>query len=151
MSTHFWDNIKKFFTFVLQIWDACVILIVVIFMSEISKRLYQAIISKNYSYGDMAKLTGIPKSAIQRYATGETEKIPLDRLEKMAAVLDVSSSYLMGWDESTVTATTESTSEAELPEITMIARAGKKMSPERRADMLKMLKIAFPEAFSEDD
>lgn len=40
---------------------------------------------------------------------------------------------------------------ADLPEITMIARAGKKMSPERRADMLKMLKIAFPEAFADDD
>ncbi len=44
-----------------------------------------------------------------------------------------------------------SSSEVELPEITLIARAGKKMSPERRADMLKMLKIAFPEAFSDDD
>lgn len=120
-------------------------------MSDISERLYQAILSKNYSYGDMAKLTGIPKSAIQRYATGETEKIPLDRLKKMAAVLDVSSSYLMGWDESTSTVKTESTSEVDIPEITMIARAGKKMSPERRADMLKMLKIAFPEAFADDE
>ena len=39
--------------------------------------------------------------------------------------------------------------EPELPEITMIARAGKKMSPERRQDMLKLLKIAFPEEFSD--
>ena len=39
----------------------------------------------------------------------------------------------------------------ELPEITMIARAGQKMSPERRQDMLRLLKIAFPEEFRDDD
>jgi len=44
-------------------------------------------------------MTGIPKSAIQRYATGETEKIPLDRLELLAQALGISSAYLMGWEE----------------------------------------------------
>ena len=39
----------------------------------------------------------------------------------------------------------------ELPEITMIARAGQKMSPERRQDMLRLLQIAFPEEFRDDD
>lgn len=80
-------------------WDSCGIVVLVINMNDISTRLLQAIQKKEYSYGDMAKLTGIPKSAIQRYATGETEKIPLDRLEKMAFALGVSSSYLMGWEE----------------------------------------------------
>ena len=44
-------------------------------------------------------MTGIPKSAIQRYATGETEKIPLDRLELLAQALGISSAYLMGWED----------------------------------------------------
>lgn len=68
-------------------------------MSEISERLYAAITEKEYSYGELSTMTGIPKSAIQRYATGETEKIPLDRLEKLASVLGVSSCYLMGWSD----------------------------------------------------
>ena len=68
-------------------------------MSEISERLYAAISEKGYSYGELSKLTGIPKSAIQRYATGETEKIPIDRLEALADVLGVSSSFLMGWSK----------------------------------------------------
>lgn len=68
-------------------------------MSEISERLYKCIIDSKYSYGELAKLTEIPKSAIQRYATGETEKIPLDRLEKLASALSVSTSYLMGWED----------------------------------------------------
>ena len=68
-------------------------------MSEVSDRLYKCIMEKGYSYGELAKMTGYPKSALQRYATGETEKIPLDRLVKLAEVLGVSSSYLMGWED----------------------------------------------------
>lgn len=51
------------------------------------------------TYGDLAAKTGIAKSAIQRYATGETKKIPLPRLEALADALGVSAAYLMGWDE----------------------------------------------------
>lgn len=70
-------------------------------MSDISQRLYDSIKEKGYSYGELAKMTGIPKSAIQRYATGQTPKIPLDRLQSLADVLHVSSQYLMGWDAET--------------------------------------------------
>ena len=68
-------------------------------MSDISQRLFNSIQAKEYSYGELAKLTGIPKSAIQRYATGETEKIPMDRLQALANVLGVTAQYLMGWEE----------------------------------------------------
>ena len=70
-------------------------------MSDISKRLYNSIQEKGFSYGELAKMTGIPKSAIQRYATGQTPKIPMDRLQLLADVLHVSAQYLMGWDEKT--------------------------------------------------
>ena len=68
-------------------------------MSEISRRLHESIRAKGYSYGELSKLTGIPKSAIQRYATGGTPKIPMDRLQILAGVLGVSVQYLMGWEE----------------------------------------------------
>ena len=68
-------------------------------MSDISRRLYNSIKAKGYSYGELAKLTGIPKSAVQRYATGQTPKIPLNRLQALADALDVSSQFLMGWEE----------------------------------------------------
>lgn len=48
-------------------------------MSEISKRLLQLIEDNDISYGELSKKTNIPKSALQRYATGETEKIPIDK------------------------------------------------------------------------
>lgn len=68
-------------------------------MSDISKRLYNSIQENGFSYGELAKMTGIPKSAIQRYATGLTPKIPMDRLQVLAGVLGVSAQYLMGWEE----------------------------------------------------
>lgn len=68
-------------------------------MSEISNRILQLITEKELSYSDLSKRTSISKSALQRYATGETPKIPLDRLELIASALGVSASYLMGWED----------------------------------------------------
>lgn len=112
-------------------------------MNEIASRLSAAIAAGKWSYGELSKATGIPKSAIQRYATGATEKIPSERLRALAAALGLTLSALTGWEEDAA--------RDELPEITMIARAGQKMSPERRQDMLRLLKIAFPEEFRDDD
>lgn len=68
-------------------------------MSERSKKILDSIEKANLSYGELSKITGIPKSALQRYATGETEKIPIDRLEQIADATNVSVQYLMGWEE----------------------------------------------------
>lgn len=117
----------------------------VIAMNETAKRLSAAIAASRSSYGELSKKTGIPKSAIQRYATGATEKIPLERLRALASALGLPLSALTPWEEEAPAA------REELPEITMIARAGQKMSPARRQDMLRLLQIAFPEEFRDDD
>lgn len=44
-------------------------------MSEISDKILNLIEEKNISYGELSKISGIPKSALQRYATGKTNKI----------------------------------------------------------------------------
>lgn len=69
-------------------------------MNEISKRILNILITKEISYGELSERTGIPKSALQRYATGQTEKIPIDRLEKIANAIGTSAAYLMGWEDS---------------------------------------------------
>ena len=51
------------------------------------------------SYMELEKMTGIKKSSLQRYATGETTKIPLDVIEKLAKTFCVTPAYLMGWNE----------------------------------------------------
>jgi len=70
----------------------------VIIMNDISSRLLEAVRKSGYSYGELSKLTGIPKSALQRYATGETEKIPIDRLQVLAPVLKTTAEAILGWE-----------------------------------------------------
>ena len=67
-------------------------------MSEISDRILALILKKDVSYGELSRRTGIPKSALQRYATGDTPKIPLDRIAAIAKALDTTPAYLMGWN-----------------------------------------------------
>lgn len=66
--------------------------------NEVSERIHNAILEKNISYGELSAKTGIPKSALQRYATGQTEKIPTDRLIKIALALGMSPLTLADFD-----------------------------------------------------
>lgn len=68
-------------------------------MSDISKRMLDIILQKEISYGELSEKTGIPKSALQRYATGQTEKIPIDRLQIIASAIGTTTAYLMGWEQ----------------------------------------------------
>ena len=66
-------------------------------MDEIAARIMELIEKTGLSYRELEEKTRIPKSAIQRYAVGETRKIPIDRLEALANALGTSTAYLMGW------------------------------------------------------
>ena len=67
-------------------------------MNSRSERIKKAIDDSGYSYPELEKLTGISKSSIHRYATGETKKIPIDCIEKIANATNTTSAYIMGWD-----------------------------------------------------
>lgn len=68
-------------------------------MNAISERILNLLAEKDISYGELSIQTNIPKSALQRYATGQTEKIPIDRLDRIAKALNTTPAYLMGWEE----------------------------------------------------
>lgn len=70
-------------------------------LKGISNRLKNAMVDSGLSFGEVSNITGIPKSAIHRYVTGNTPKIPITRLEQLAEVFGVSAAYLMGWEEPT--------------------------------------------------
>ena len=127
----------------LHLWYSRDILILVIIMNEIAKKITDEMLAQNISYGELSELTGIPKSALFRYATGQTGKMPLPRLELIAKALHVEPSYLIGWEEKPA--------EEDLPfsQVTMIGRAMEKTTPEKREQMLQLLKVAFPEEFGE--
>lgn len=64
-----------------------------------SKKLADAMKERKISTRALSEMTGVPKSAIQRYTSGETEKIPIDRMKRMAEALGISPAYIMGWEE----------------------------------------------------
>ena len=74
-------------------------------MNERAKRIYEAIERSGYSYPELSKITGISKSSLQRYATGETVKIPIDSIEAIAKATNTSAKYLMCWESKTQTFT----------------------------------------------
>ena len=65
----------------------------------VSERIRKQMELRELSYGELAAATGLAKSAIHRYATGETGKIPTEALEKLARVLGVTPAYLTGWEQ----------------------------------------------------
>ena len=98
-------------------------------MSDISNRLLSLIMENDISYGELSKRTGIPKSALQRYATGETEKIPITRIEQMAKALHSSAAYLMGWEQN-INSPTISDDNVEFPIIGDVAAGFDKIAIE---------------------
>lgn len=68
-------------------------------MMTVSERIREQMKLQDLSYGELAAATGLAKSAIHRYATGMTDKIPTEALEKLAAALGVTPTYLTGWEE----------------------------------------------------
>lgn len=120
-------------------------------MSEISKRILDIILAKEISYGELSDRTGIPKSALQRYATGETEKIPIDRLQIIAKAIGTTTAYLMGWEDSDVSPPSSLT-KPEVPDRNIVRIAGRDGSYEERVltdeqiAALKVLLNQLPDA-----
>ena len=68
-------------------------------IKERAARLNQAIHKSGLTYAELETMTGIAKSSIQRYATGRTQKIPIENIELLAVALKVTPQYLLLWDE----------------------------------------------------
>lgn len=64
-----------------------------------SKRLEELKEEKKLSYNDLARLTGISASNINRYVTNLKMKVPVDNVKKLARALDVEPAYLLGFQE----------------------------------------------------
>ena len=65
----------------------------------VSDRIRAQMTLLHLSYGELAAATGLAKSAVHRYATGQTDKVPTEALEKLAQALGVTPAYLTGWEE----------------------------------------------------
>jgi len=74
----------------------------------IIERIKQLRENLKLSYQELAVLTGMSKSTLQRYETGAIKNIPLSKVNVLAKALHTTPAYLMGWDKK------ESTNNSEL-------------------------------------
>ena len=65
-------------------------------MELIQSRLRELMAGKRMSYQDLANVTHIHKATLQRYFTGTTKKVPIERIWPIAFALDTTPGYLMG-------------------------------------------------------
>lgn len=75
-------------------------------MNERAVRIKELIADSGKTYQELEKSTGIKKSSLQRYASGETAKIPLTAIERLAEEFGVPAAYIM-WGTEEKNPTTE--------------------------------------------
>lgn len=68
-------------------------------MRDIINRIKSRRLDLGYSFQDLASLTNLSKSTLQRYEAGGIKNIPLDKLKVLAEALKVSPEWIMGWEE----------------------------------------------------
>lgn len=66
---------------------------------DIGQRIKQRRKELKMSAEELGKRLGKDRSTIYRYEKGDIENLPLDILEPIAAVLQTTPQYLMGWQE----------------------------------------------------
>lgn len=65
---------------------------------EVGARIANLRTKRGISQTELGELLGTTKQTVYKYESGIVTNIPLDRLERIADVLEVSPAYLMGWD-----------------------------------------------------
>ena len=66
--------------------------------AEIGKRIKEIRRSKEMSQEELGNKIGVTKATINKYEYGQVN-FPRDRIEKLARALNVTPSYLLGWDD----------------------------------------------------
>lgn len=66
----------------------------------VGEKIRELRLARGWSQEYTGKLLGTTKQTIYKYETGAVTNIPLDRLEQIATIFDVSPSYLTGWNDS---------------------------------------------------
>lgn len=65
----------------------------------VGQRIRQVREARGMTQEDLGRLTGTTKQTIFKYESSIVTNIPIDRLEQIAAVLEVRAAYLLGWED----------------------------------------------------
>lgn len=126
-------------------------------LNELINKIKQRRQELDLSYQDLANITGISKSTLQRYETGFIKKVPITQIEIIAKALHVTPGYLMGWEENKTeiesledTLTDKNKEDIPVlddPDIRMIARKSLNNDPKK----IKKLKRVIEAILSDDE
>lgn len=114
---------------------------------ELSDRIKARRTELGLTLEDIGNTLGVSKTTIQRYESGKIKNLKQATIKRLAVVLRTTPEYLMGWDEQKTSKPTEDID----PQISVIARASRKMTPEQITKLREMAQVLFPEAFIEED
>ena len=117
-------------------------------MREIASRIKAVRTERGFSFQDLATITHMSKSTLQRYETGGIKNIPLSLLNVLAGALGVTPEWIMGWDEAksdgSVPATEKKAQERPEPDLDDFAYAmhneSKNLTDDDKALLLSMAK-----------
>lgn len=111
-------------------------------MTTFGEKLKKYRLEAGLTQEELAAMCGMQKQSISRYEKSTRE--PNIRIaSSLAKALGISLELLVNNFDIQYFA-------EGIPQVTMIGRAMEKMPPEKREQMLKLLKVAFPEEFSEE-
>ena len=99
---------------------------------------------KGISITEMCRASGASRGSLTDLKKGRITSLSPETLRKIADYFGVSMDELYGRK------TDEEIEVTDMPPITMIARAGKKMTPEQQKILLRFAKFTFPEAFEDE-
>lgn len=68
-------------------------------MASIGDRIRSMRLSKGLTQEEVGRHIGTTKQTLYKYETGIITNIPIDKIDAIAKLFDVSPAYLMGWDE----------------------------------------------------
>ena len=109
---------------------------------EIAERLEEAYEASKKSYSDLSAETGIPRSMIQRYVSGSTERIPIERLSKLCDALGLDVQELLGWTQPGTMKMKEASGvvyRAMTPQQAVLFDAEKDLTAEEQAAVIAMI------------
>ena len=108
-------------------------------MSVQSDRIRSEMLRNSLTLVEIEQRTGIKKSSMQRYVSGQTGKIPMSAIEKLAVLFGVSGAYLMGWDEKEISPSEPQLTEGEQLMLDLF----RKIPEDRQPEALELLRVAL--------
>lgn len=71
-------------------------------MTNMGERIHALRIHKDMTLQELGDKVGVGASTVRKWETGYIKTLRTDKVKKLAAALDTTTSYLMGWEDNSI-------------------------------------------------